>query len=80
MNLPSLSQLDGLIKAVVQLGEGSVALVLAESVYVGVNIGIKSPITQYVFMRKVEVVVFGLAPYEIELGSDDKGRNIKDKM
>ena len=80
MNLPSLSQLDGLIKAVVQLGEGSVALVLAKRVHIGVNVGIKSPIAQYVFVRKVEVVVFGLAPYEIELGSDDKGRNVKDEM
>lgn len=80
MNLPSLSYLDSLIKAVVQLGKGSVALIVAKRVYICVNIGIKSPVAQYVLMRKVEVVVFGLSPYEIELGSDDKGRNVKDEM
>lgn len=31
-------------------------------------------------MRKVEVVVLRLAPYEVELGGDDKGRNVKDEM
>ena len=31
-------------------------------------------------MRKVEVVVFGLAPYEVKLGSDDKGGNVEDEM
>lgn len=46
VDLSPLSQLNGLIKAVVQLGKSSVALVLAERMYVGVNIGIKRPVAE----------------------------------
>lgn len=80
MNLSPLPQADGLVKAVIELWEGGIALVLAESMDIGVDIGIKSPVAQYALVSKVDVVEFGLAPYEIKLCGDYKGGNVKDEV
>jgi hypothetical protein len=80
VNLVPLSQANGLVKAMVQLWESRVALVLAKSVDIGMNIGIKGPIAQYAPVGEVEVVELRLAPYEVKLGGNYKGGNVENEM
>lgn len=79
MDLVSLTQTHGVFEAVVQLGKGGIALVLAKSVYVGVKVGVENPAAVRI-PRAEAVVPLGLAPYEIELYGDYKGRDVKNKV
>ena len=78
MNFPSLSQFHGLIKAVIQFGKGHVTLLMAESVDVGVYIGIEIPGPRGLRAR---VDVSGrLPPHRPQLCGYDKSGNIEDEV
>ena len=55
-------------------------MLMAQSVYIGVNVGVEIPIPLHMPVREIQVVMLGLPPYRIELRRDYKGRDVKDEV
>ena len=76
MDLSSLPPTYSLIQAVVQFWKRQIALLVAERMYIGVDIRLKKLITWRV-RRKI---ASRLTPYRPQLRSDHERRNIEEKV